>query len=178
MLLVGVSPPFVFHQKEALEDAVELLMSNPEAAAQQYGDVNAWDVSRVTDMGYMFYQASAFNQALNAWDVSSVTDMDAMFSDATAFNQALNAWDVSRVTDMEHMFKYASAFNQAMVDWDVGSVTSRQQMFRDSAITQCDFGLMKSALRLSGVPSEWVGLCPTGPTPIGRHTIGSSGGTP
>mmetsp|Transcript_18348 Transcript_18348/g.57350 ORF Transcript_18348/g.57350 Transcript_18348/m.57350 type:complete len:129 (+) Transcript_18348:3-389(+) len=80
--------------------------------------LNAWDVSSVTTMSYMFYcydATCAFNQPLNDWDVSSVTTMRAMFYcyDATcAFNQPLNDWDVSRVTTMEGMFYDANAFNQ------------------------------------------------------------------
>ena len=38
-------------------------------------DISSWDVSSVTDMGYMFYYASSFNQPIGDWDVSSVTDM-------------------------------------------------------------------------------------------------------
>jgi len=67
------------------------------------GDTGAWEVSRVTDMGYMFYNASAFNHTLTAWDVSRVTDMSYMFYDATAFNQVL-CWDMSGVKNTELMF--------------------------------------------------------------------------
>ena len=38
-------------------------------------DLNCWDVSKVTDMNSMFYNASAFNNDLSSWDVSSVTSM-------------------------------------------------------------------------------------------------------
>ena len=38
-------------------------------------DLSCWDVSKVTDMGDMFYGASDFNKDLSSWDVSSVTNM-------------------------------------------------------------------------------------------------------
>jgi len=57
----------------------------------------------------MFAGASSFNQPLNNWNVSKVTDMRWMF-EASSFNQPLNDWNVSNVTDMDHMFVDASSF--------------------------------------------------------------------
>ena len=66
------------------------------------------DVSRVTDMSYMFLSASSFNQPLNDWNTESVTNMDSMFDGATSFNQPLSSWDVSAVTNMNAMFDGAT----------------------------------------------------------------------
>ena len=52
----------------------------------------------------MFYNAHAFNQPLDAWDVSHVAEMGYMFRSASAFDQPLNGWNVSRVTSMQYMF--------------------------------------------------------------------------
>jgi len=54
--------------------------------------VGSWDTSQVTDMAYMFTDASAFNQAVGSWDTSKVTDMAYMFNGASAFNQDLCQW--------------------------------------------------------------------------------------
>ena len=67
-------------------------------------DLSSWDVSNVTSMQYMFYNAHDFNQDLSAWDVSNVTSMQYMFYNAHDFNQDLSTWDVSNVTYMYGMF--------------------------------------------------------------------------
>ncbi len=112
------------------------------------GDISSWDVSSVTDMGAMFQNASSFNQPLNTWDVSSVTDMGAMFQNATSFNQPLNTWDVSSVTDMGAMFQNATSFNQPLNTWDVSSVTDMWYMFSDATSFNGDI----SSWDVSSVP--------------------------
>ncbi|MHA1673909.1 MAG: BspA family leucine-rich repeat surface protein [Promethearchaeota archaeon] len=97
------------------------------------GDMNNWDVSRVTDMTEMFYSADNFDQNIEKWDVSSVTDMAAMFKGSRSFNQEIGGWDVSSVTDMAAMFDSAVYFNQSINNWDVSSVTDMNRMF-DSAV--------------------------------------------
>lgn len=53
--------------------------------------------SNLTDISWMFYEATSFNQPLNSWNVSNVTNMNGMFYDATAFNQDLSGWCVSKI---------------------------------------------------------------------------------
>ena len=57
----------------------------------KYGEINNWDVSKVTDMEGMFDGARSFNQPLNDWNVSNVTNMNFMFQNARSFNQPLHA---------------------------------------------------------------------------------------
>jgi len=92
--------------------------------------IDAPDLTLVTDMSFMFRNATAFNQNINSWDVSSATNMGAMFMDANSFDQPLSEWDVSSVTNMASMFFNARAFNQPLNDWDVSSVTNMASMFR------------------------------------------------
>ncbi len=85
-------------------------------------DISSWDVSHVTDMNRMFKFASSFNKPLNSWNTSSVTDTSGMFVWAEAFNQPLNRWNVSHVTNMNSMFKGATSFDQDIGSWDVSHV--------------------------------------------------------
>ncbi len=93
------------------------------------GDMNGWDTSSVTDMRYMFYQASSFNQPIGNWNVSSVTNMIYMFYQALSFNQPIGDWEVSSVIFMTDMFSGASSFNQPIGNWNVSSVAVMSRMF-------------------------------------------------
>merc|ERR1712238_329726 len=85
-------------------------------------DISSWDVSSVTAMGDMFYDAKKFNGDVSDWDVSSVENMFGMFADATVFNSDVSDWDVSSVIDMAYMFGNAIEFNGDVSDWDVCSL--------------------------------------------------------
>ena len=74
------------------------------------GNIGSWDVSNVTKMSYMFYQAPMFNQDIGSWDVSSVRNMDFMFFGAKSFSQDINSWNVDNGTDLKNMFNSATAF--------------------------------------------------------------------
>ena len=91
--------------------------------------LNKWNVSKVTDMAWMFYGARSFNQPLDKWNVSNVRKMRCMFHLARSFNQLLNNWDVSNVEDMFGMFWNARSFNQPLNDWNVSKVTNMKNMF-------------------------------------------------
>jgi len=113
-----------------LFDAVVAYVDDADAAEATYGGpIGEWDVSCVTNMKKMFFQANEFNAAIDEWDVSSVTDMEQMFYEAKVFNGAIDAWDVSSVTDMKNTFYKAKVFNRAINAWDVSSVTNMNEMF-------------------------------------------------
>ena len=126
---------------ETIRGAMKMWLENQTAAAEAYGHVSDWEVSRVTDMSYLLCGSRAkcreqhvpgadkFNDDISQWKVASVTTMEGMFSYASAFNQPLDAWNVERVTNMEDMFYNARAFNQPLNAWNVGRVTTMREMF-------------------------------------------------
>jgi len=89
--------------------------------------IGEWDVSKVTNMEYLFYNRTTFNEPLH-WDVSNVTNMRNMFDNAHMFNQTLD-WDVSKVETMNDMFNGASSFNQDISNWNVSNVKAMSGMF-------------------------------------------------
>ena len=135
-------PPIT--DKASLQSAIAL-WTDPgmyDIALMGYGDINDWDVSGVTDMGYLFSFSATFNSNINDWDVSNVTNMSSMFWYAKIFNQPLNKWNTSKVTDMNTMFNGTNAFNQDIntnvqtridgtqyVAWDVSNVKIMTDMF-------------------------------------------------
>ncbi len=92
-------------------------------------NINAWDLSNVTDVSGMFFNAELFNQGLDTWNTSSVTHMSYMFSWATEFNQPIDAWNTNSVTDMSGMFYEATNFNQPLGNWNTKFVTDMSVMF-------------------------------------------------
>ena len=64
--------------KEKLKSAVEAcLKQSPEGDCSNgpHGPIGEWEVSRVTDMSFLFSNAVAFNGDISKWDVSGVTNM-------------------------------------------------------------------------------------------------------
>ena len=72
---------------------------------ESVGDISNWDVSKVTNMQYMFFKCNKFNQDISNWNVSNVTDMTGMFHSCESFNQDLSDWNVYKVKFNRGMFK-------------------------------------------------------------------------
>ena len=100
------------------------------------GDISQWDVSNVTDMGWMFGGCKSFNCDISNWDVSKVTDMFSMFDSCESFNQDISKWDVSKVTDMRYMLSRCKSFNQNISKWNVSKVKKYDNIFFNCPIEE------------------------------------------
>ena len=91
--------------------------------------INLHNTANITDMSWMFYKATSFNQPIGDWNTSKVTNMSGMFCEATSFNQPIEDWDSSKVTDMSWMFCKAFSFDRTLENWDTSSVLDMNGMF-------------------------------------------------
>ena len=92
------------------------------------GELNSWNTSSVQTMREMFTYAFKFDQDISSWDTGNVIDMYCMFYCAQMFNQKLN-WNTAKVEDMSWMFGSASAFNQPLSTWNTSNVKDMSFMF-------------------------------------------------
>jgi len=122
-----------------LREAVKLWLEDESTARTKYGYIRLWDTSKVTDMSYMFYGASNFNEDISLWDMSNVTNMRYMFCYAMEFNKVIGNWNTSNVTDMSYMFQCTN-FNQYIGGWDTSNVTNVSWMFLDAYNFNKDIG--------------------------------------
>ena len=69
----------------------------------------------------MFGYASAFNQPVGDWDVSKVTNMEYMFTEAKAFDQVLcgQAW-VNSQANKDYMFNHKYSVGPSKIDSKCG----------------------------------------------------------
>ena len=96
------------------------------------------DFSELTDLSFMFANATAFNSNIGRWNVAGITHMKNMFAGATAFNGDISSWNVGRAVNLDSMFAGASTFNTDIRGWKVDSVVSMQGMFAGAAAFNID----------------------------------------
>lgn len=92
-------------------------------------DISQWDVSNVTDMRGLFMNSN-FQGDISGWNVSNVKDMSGMFFQ-TDFDGDLSQWNVSKVTDMVAMFRNTN-FQGDISRWNISNVIHMHQLFMNS----------------------------------------------
>ena len=118
----------------------------PSFLKDEQGDakpLNEWDVSRVTDMSYLFaglmmryniddnegYPWDYYNDTINDWNVSNVEDMEGMFFMCNSSFKSFDKWDTSKVKNMSYMFFGNQNFDDDLNMWNVSNVKNMDFMF-------------------------------------------------
>ena len=148
-----VTPPYQFDPGVPggfdLKNAVALWLDiGAEEACQEFGPIEDWDVSKVTDMSELFCDsgctmvrdAASFDADLSKWDTGRVTTMQSMFRGAAAFDADVSQWNTALVTRMDFTFYGATTFAADLSKWDTGRVTTMQSMFRGAAAFDANIG--------------------------------------
>ncbi len=99
-------------------------------------EISHWDTSKVTDMGYMFSYVGAANPDVSRWDTSNVTNMSYMFSSTETANPDVRLWDTSKVTNMSYMFSDTGAASPDISRWDTSKVTDMSNIFSEAQVAQ------------------------------------------
>ena len=105
------------YNKEALKLAIERYhASNGKYKSQiikEYGPINTWDVSDITDFSYLIDAQEKpalinFNEDISKWDMSNATNTDFMFRNCYNLSQDLTKWNLSNITSANGMFWFNS----------------------------------------------------------------------
>jgi len=134
----------------------------------QYGFIEDWDLSQVTDMKYLLYDRLTFNEDLSKWDVSNVTNMHFLFKGCASFIGDISKWNVSKTKNMANMFESASKFNGDLSKWTTSSLSNMYRMFQFASIFNGNLSnwdvssvfsmgsLFYNAFDFNGDLSKWV----------------------
>ena len=94
----------IFSDRYALVSAIDEWIDNETSAAEIYGDINTWDVSKITDFSALFEGKTTFDSDISKWDVSNGTNFYNMFHNALSFNQHIRSWVVKEYANLTNMF--------------------------------------------------------------------------
>ena len=143
---IGLTRALILRHKVALEHwirtdedirrAVKEWREDPVAAERRYAHISDWDVSRVTDMSWLFYVeygVNKFDEDLSRWQTCNVTNMSRMFCGASSFTSDLSKWQTGNVKNMSRMFCGASSFTSDLSKWQTGNVTDMHEMFYEAS---------------------------------------------
>ena len=56
-----MSSGYEFTKRSELETAVDIWISDQGAATEDYGNINSWDVSAITDFSFLFFGFDLIN---------------------------------------------------------------------------------------------------------------------
>lgn len=107
-------------------------MFNDATVFRNFTNTAKFNTEKVTDMSYMFSNTRFTTLDLSAFNTKNVTNMAYMF-DRTSNNVTITypaVFDTSKVTDMNHMFNESYIKNLPTAGFDTRNVTNMSYMFR------------------------------------------------
>lgn len=100
-------------------------------------DFSKIDVSKVTDMSYMFFRSNFSSINLSSWNTKNLKYVDGLFSGATkSKNIDLSSWDVRSLLRTNKMFASAGTEHINLSGWNSGQLTDTSNMFHDTYALQ------------------------------------------
>ena len=95
------------------------------------------------------------------WNVSRVTNMSFLFEGKTSFDVDISQWEMSQVTNAQGMFHGASSFSQGITGWTLASGAKTTGMFTGANTWLSRGHRGDDSDTTDGPPSAWVasGLC-------------------
>ena len=118
-------------------------------------DISYWNISKVENMSYMFFNATSFNQDISTWNSDStnlknVYDFSYMFTNATIFARSIFFWkvDTNKNINFTGMFKNAYAMIDAFSSINGFAITPSIIFFNNNKNLNLNLNLNHSNLNL------------------------------
>jgi len=100
-------------------------------------DFSKIDVSKVTDISYMFFRSNFSSIDLSSWDTKRLKYVDGLFSGAIKpKNIDLSSWDVRSLLRTNKMFASAGTEHINLSGWNSNQLTDTSEMFLDTYVLQ------------------------------------------
>ena len=108
----------------------------------QYGDVEEWDTSKLTNFYQAFYNPfraggmlgfDGVNLPNNFVDSKGNQDLENIGRFCGTFDADIGGWDTAAATTLESMFEGATQFNADIGRWDVSQVEDIRWIFKDAS---------------------------------------------
>ena len=121
------------------------------------GNIETWNIQRVTNLNDVFYQRNMVNISLSNWDTSSVTQLSGTFYYATSFTgDGVSNWDTSSVTSMSDTFRGAVSLNVSNLQtWNTDSVVYWNDYTFPQYDDPCVFRILVDTWSISAVNKFW-----------------------
>ncbi len=100
------------------------------------------DLSIVTSLSGLFFEADLINYDISNWETSGITDMSSMFRGANSFDQDLSNLDISSVRNFDYALSFSGLssenYDKILTSWGNREGLSSNVAFGAEGITFCE----------------------------------------